>query len=63
MCMMYCIGSGICMCLCIGVVMILLSIRAGACLGVFIGLVPPSERVEISDSFSGKIGGLNWIFL
>jgi len=40
MCMMYCIGSGICMCLCIGVVMILLSIRAGACLGVFIGLVP-----------------------
>ena len=37
--------------------------KSGGVFGGFYWFSPPSERVEISDSFSGKIGGLNWIFL
>ncbi len=37
--------------------------KSGGVFGDFYRFSPPSERVEISDGFSGKIGGLNWIFL
>jgi hypothetical protein len=46
--------------------MIVVCIRAGACLGYFLCLVPLGKGRKFSNlfgDFGGKIGGLNWIFL